>query len=53
MLSDIRLKLGKNVFCSMAFAFHISYMKWPIVIGLEGGKNQRTLVSKFFQVNGK
>lgn len=38
MLSGIGLKLRENVLCSMAFAFPISCMKWPIITGLEGGK---------------
>lgn len=53
MLSGIGLKLRENVLCSMAFAFPISCMKWPIITGLEGGKNQRTLVSQFFHVSGR
>lgn len=53
MLRDIGLKLSKNVLCSMAFAFQISCMKWSTVTGLEGEKNQRTLVSKFFQESGR
>lgn len=52
MLSDIGLKLSENVLCSMAFAFHISCMKWSIVTGLEGKKSKRS-GQQFFQVSGR